>query len=288
MTTLPAGVFDGLSSLPELNLGGQQLSTLPAGVFDGLDSLRQMDLSDNQLSTLPRAVFDGLPELRVLDLSANQLSTLPRGVFSTDNNGPKLSSLFLNQNQFSTLPDGVFEGVELEKLELHDNPGSPFELRMELTHRESMLLNVEVALGAPIDMWTDITITGGGMRGGTKIRVWSGSTKSGWRRVYPTAGSDRPMVLSLEDAPSLPVGFTGLRVVMGDPLSLTGYGSSDDMTPQPTAASSLAGTAPAPTLSDGGGGFPWWVILLILIVVGVGVVLLVATRRRRREAHEES
>ena len=39
LSTLPAGVFDQLTALPDLNLSGNSLSTLPAGVFDGLTAL---------------------------------------------------------------------------------------------------------------------------------------------------------------------------------------------------------------------------------------------------------
>ena len=54
MTTLPAGVFDGLTSLQRLRLYGNRLTTLPAGVFDDLASLQELDLRNNHLAGLTR------------------------------------------------------------------------------------------------------------------------------------------------------------------------------------------------------------------------------------------
>ena len=81
MSTLPDGIFDELTSLTELNLGGNDLSTLPAGIFDELTSLTSLHLGDNDLSTLPGGIFDELTSLTELSLSENDLSTLPDGIF---------------------------------------------------------------------------------------------------------------------------------------------------------------------------------------------------------------
>ena len=56
-------MFDGLTSLEELDLGLNSLTTLPAGVFDGLTSLTTLYLNYNQLATLPAGVFDELTAL---------------------------------------------------------------------------------------------------------------------------------------------------------------------------------------------------------------------------------
>jgi len=106
LSTLPAGVFDGLTSLETLYLSRNQLSTLLAGVFDGLTSLRQLNLSDNQLSTLPAGIFNGLTSLQVLDLSSNQLSTLPAGIF---NGLTSLQVLDLSENRLN--------GIQVDRIE---------------------------------------------------------------------------------------------------------------------------------------------------------------------------
>jgi len=119
LSTLPAGVFDGLTSLQWLYLFSNQLSTLPAGVFNGLTSLQRLDLNNNQLSTLPAGVFTGLTSLQRLFLGANQLSTLPAGVFD---GLTSLQVLDLSSNQLSTLPAGIFNGLtNLQLLYLENN-----------------------------------------------------------------------------------------------------------------------------------------------------------------------
>ena len=78
-TTLPAGVFDGLRSLSDLDLSGNDLTTLPVGVFDGLRSLRYLNLRFNNFTTLPTGVFDD-----VLD-TLGPIGT-DEGYFLVDNN----------------------------------------------------------------------------------------------------------------------------------------------------------------------------------------------------------
>ena len=66
MTTLPDGVFHGLTTLEELSLSDNLLTTLPEGVFHGLTSLSDLRLGANQLTTLSAGVFDGLTSLQWL------------------------------------------------------------------------------------------------------------------------------------------------------------------------------------------------------------------------------
>ena len=130
MTTLPAGVFDGFTSLEYLLLGDNDLRTLPDGAFDVLTRLQSLDLGGNQLTTLPDGVFDGLDSLRSLRLGANDLTTLPAGVFD---GLASLESLFINGNLLTTLPAGVFDGLaSLRELWLQENqlttlPASAFD-----------------------------------------------------------------------------------------------------------------------------------------------------------------
>ena len=42
--TLPADIFDGLTSLEELDLGGNAIQSLPTGVFDDLTALTDLNL----------------------------------------------------------------------------------------------------------------------------------------------------------------------------------------------------------------------------------------------------
>ena len=77
LTTLPAGIFTGLTALQELDLSSNQLTTLPAGIFTGLTALQYLYLSSNKLTTLPAGIFTGLTALQKLHLSGNQLTRLP-------------------------------------------------------------------------------------------------------------------------------------------------------------------------------------------------------------------
>jgi hypothetical protein len=81
ITSLPANVFEGMSSVKRISLGNNQLVALPTGVFSGLGGLTLLDLSGNALGALTTGVFSGLGALTSLDLSGNALSTLPVGVF---------------------------------------------------------------------------------------------------------------------------------------------------------------------------------------------------------------
>ena len=59
ITALKVGDFDGLTSLTELRLNGNQLTTLPEDIFDGLNALTTLYLYGNQFTTLPEDIFDG-------------------------------------------------------------------------------------------------------------------------------------------------------------------------------------------------------------------------------------
>ena len=119
LTTLPEGLFDGLSGLEVLNLDNNQLTTLPEGLFVDLTNLWELSLSNNQLTTLPAGVFDGFSSLWYLRLGGNGLTTLPEGLFDGLSG---LRTLDLDNNQLATLPAGVFDGLSsLEELWLEDN-----------------------------------------------------------------------------------------------------------------------------------------------------------------------
>ncbi|XP_066222472.1 leucine-rich repeat-containing protein 3C isoform X2 [Saccopteryx leptura] len=80
----------GLSAVPtgipndtrKLYLDANQLASVPAGAFQHLLVLEELDLSHNVLAHLSGAAFQGLAgTLRHLDLSANQLASLPVEAF---------------------------------------------------------------------------------------------------------------------------------------------------------------------------------------------------------------
>ena len=101
---LPAGIFDNLTSLTELDLGRNELSELPAGIFDNLTSLKMLSLDGNRLSELPASIFDNLTSLTELNLERNELSELPEGIFD---NLTSLKWLSLEGNRLREIPASI-------------------------------------------------------------------------------------------------------------------------------------------------------------------------------------
>ena len=222
LETLPAGVFDSLTGLVELRLLSNELRTLPNGVFARLNGLRVLDLEFNELPTLPTGVFAGL-DLAFLGLEANELQTLPAGTFSglnvealdlSHNDTSALSAevfdgltrlrdLDLGYNELQTLPAGVFDGLtNLRFLRLEDNPGSDFTFTMAVERRPGTnKVAVTVAEGAPFDMTTTISATGGALPAGVStVTVPTGRTRSDEIAVTPLDGA----TVSLGTAPPVP------------------------------------------------------------------------------------
>ena len=122
LTTLPVGLFHGLTSVKVLDISGQlyfppdPLATLQAGTFEGLDALEELDLHYNQLAILEAGAFDGLSSLKSLDLSRNKLASLEVGVFR---GLTTLDTLILHSNPLRKIDKSVFsDPMNLERLEL--------------------------------------------------------------------------------------------------------------------------------------------------------------------------
>lgn len=116
---LPVHVFDPLSSLLTLELGGNQMTTLEVGIFRNLSRLYRLNLWGNNLQNLTQDVFTGLSSLQFLDLSSNKLTSISADLFA---NMPQLRELTLPSNNFTSLPDGLFSFTKnLTKLGLYDN-----------------------------------------------------------------------------------------------------------------------------------------------------------------------
>ena len=158
LTALPGRLFSDLSNLEHLYLYGNSLTGLPVDAFAGLSGVQSISLWDNGLETVPAGVFDGLSSLTDLDLADNHLRTLPAGIFG---GLPGLEILRLQRNEFATLPVGIFAGLYgLQGFFLTGNPGSPFQLTLELARSNGGIV-VGLAEGAPFDMAVGLTVTGG-------------------------------------------------------------------------------------------------------------------------------
>ncbi|MCY4331137.1 MAG: leucine-rich repeat protein, partial [Cyanobacteria bacterium MAG CAR1_bin_15] len=131
LTSLPEDIFDGLSSLKELRIGGYEhintpsppenpLTTLPEDIFDGLSELRLVDLTLPKLTTLPENIFDGLSKLRIISMHGTRLTTLPEDLFDGLS---ELREIYLGYyGSLTTLPEDLFDGLsELREIRLWGN-----------------------------------------------------------------------------------------------------------------------------------------------------------------------
>ncbi|XP_055984149.1 leucine-rich repeat-containing protein 3C [Sorex fumeus] len=80
LSAVPVGIPNDTR---KLYLDANRLVSVPAGAFQHLAALEELDLSQNVLVHLSGAAFQGLAgTLRLLDLSANQLASLPVEAFA--------------------------------------------------------------------------------------------------------------------------------------------------------------------------------------------------------------
>ena len=214
LTSVPVNLFTGLTQLQDLDLEFNEITALPTRIFDGLN-LRFLGLEANRLTNLQAGLFDSVGISLTLDISHNRITTLGGGVFA------RLEDVvFLDpaNNQLQSLPAGIFSGLSsMRQLFLEVNPGANFTFTMELKRiANTNKVVVEVAEGAPFDLTTTISATGGVLEDGvTTVTVPVGHTRSDEITVTPLTGA----TVSLGAAPSLPSMNLGYRIAVGSPFS---------------------------------------------------------------------
>ena len=269
LTELPAGFFDGLRALYEVRLYNNELATIRQDAFTGLTKLRILDLEFNKLPTLPTGVFSGL-DLVFLGLERNKLQTLTREMFagmdaegidlshngttsiaaSTFSGAHRLKELDLGFNNLTELPAELLKGrTKLKYLWLRTNPGADFTFTMQVERvAGTNKIVVRVNEGAPFDMTTTISTTGGTLPAGmTSVTVPTGRTKS----VEIPVNSINGTTVTLGTAPTVPAGnFTGVATAVGAPVT---FGDATEATtlsasfPQsPYASAAHTGAADRP------------------------------------------
>jgi Leucine-rich repeat (LRR) protein len=79
LTTVEYRAFDGsrLPVLETLRLSDNLIATIAESSFQGLSSLFQLWMDGNELESLPSRLFDGLTLLRILHLERNRLVDIP-------------------------------------------------------------------------------------------------------------------------------------------------------------------------------------------------------------------
>ena len=219
LTELPDRIFDSLAQLQDLYLDSNQLTELPDRVFDNLVDLQSLSLRSNRLTELPDRVFDNLAGLQGLSLSSNQLTELPDRIFD---NLTQLKDLSLDSNQLTELPDRLFYGMgnlSWYGLRLHDNPGSPFKLMIDLRRTGPATIRAEIAKGAPFDVTVGL-VAAGGTLSADRVEIPAGAWTSVAVTVTPDSSSASGMSINVSGFWSSPEEYQGISLLRGDPLVL--------------------------------------------------------------------
>ena len=253
LETLEEGVFSDQRKLLELYLDRNRITDVTKEMLRGPEDLLQLRLNHNPLGKLRPDAFAAIPKLWVLDLRRTQLRTVPSesvanvvsSLYLSDNRiddlsgttfpGWSLGRLSLANNALRTLPAGVFAGFTSEackhgemELDLSGNPGAPFSLVLELDRADSETAVfgsrqavVRVREGAPWPMTVGVVGTGSSSIR-TDVTIENGDTESA---PFEVAGTG-PVLLRMSAAPRVPLGYSGVRVDLGDALPLFGLDGS--------------------------------------------------------------
>lgn len=168
-------------------------------------------LGNMEIDQLQPGDFDGLPRMRNLDLSSNHLQSLPVGLVSGLGN---LVTLRLDGNRLQALPDRFFYRVPgLTELQLHDNPGAPFVLTMELARTDAAVeapgpatVVASVTEGAPFSMRASLSASNGELSA-DYVTVQPGTTAAAPVTVNRTG--DGAARVALDAAPPVPTTLCG-------------------------------------------------------------------------------
>jgi Leucine-rich repeat (LRR) protein len=77
-------LFQGLASLTQLSLEGNQIETIEPNAFKPLISLQKLNISVNQIKIFKSEHFTGLENnLRDLDISDNSIEEIELGTFKS-------------------------------------------------------------------------------------------------------------------------------------------------------------------------------------------------------------
>ena len=254
LASLESAHFAGLSGLETLAMYDNRLRNLPPGVFRHLGSLRKLFMSQNPVGALRAGVFEGLGRLKTLRLGEGNLTAIEPGVLDGLS---QLEILDLESNRLWDIPKGAFRGKWLIGLRLKGNPGAPFRFAPTPVALPSgdaaagtpLEIAVEVGMGAPFWIGAQLSAEGGRVTE-RKARIYEGGERSRPTKVIPNG--DGPVTVrvakvewngTITDTPLEPdgrdtggvivinvdigLGYTGFRVVPGEPLVLYGFPDLD-------------------------------------------------------------
>ena len=258
LTTLEPDAFAGLVGLDRLLLYNNRLRNLPPGLFRDLGSLRELLMWRNDVGALRAGLFEGLGRLETLRLKEARVTALEPGVLDPM---PNLEILDLEKNWLHEIPSGTFHGEHLvgrnlQGLRLKGNPGAPFRFAPtpvalppgDAAAGTPLEIAVEVDLGAPVWVRAELSAEGGHVSERYAF-VDGGGQRSRPIKVSPEG--DGPVTVRVEnvECPCDPMGelppiephpdggisigvdtgsgYTGFRVVPGEPLVLYGFPDLD-------------------------------------------------------------
>ena len=110
------GVFEKLSGLKFLKLGGNRLQTITSSTFRGLSGLASLEVENNKITSIAAKAFSNIS---ILHLYNNEISGLDPQTFA----GADATVVTLHDNKLTSLSQGVFDFLKnLNHLDLSNNP----------------------------------------------------------------------------------------------------------------------------------------------------------------------
>ena len=209
---IPRGFWGITLAAPELVLFGTWTA---AGVCDRTPQVRDELVRVTEAASC-EAVTDGdLAGIQSLDLTRSAITYLREGDFAGLS---ALEERWLTYNDLTSLPAGVFAGlVSLKCLWLRNNPGSPFELALELERSDGAVtasapasVRLKLAEGAPFTMTVPLSVQGGAASS-SSASLPVGRTEGPVFTVTPSVPG-QPTRVTAARLPAIPSGFDGITL----------------------------------------------------------------------------
>lgn len=121
ISSISTQTFANQENLQHLDLSGNLLSSaeIKPGLFQGLSSLKELDISQNQIDRLRKKTFWDLDTLETLKLASNKLRELPNKLLR---NMQSLKTLVLSKNLLTQVSNEALQGAkQLNQLLLDNN-----------------------------------------------------------------------------------------------------------------------------------------------------------------------
>ncbi|XP_026749119.2 toll-like receptor 3 [Galleria mellonella] len=104
---LQEGTFDGLNSLPSLDISGSQLTIIKNESFNGMSQLKDLNISHSNISAVEYNTFSHTGAVESLDLSYNAIVKFTINSTELKN----LRTLFLSNNRIKSMFSYSFQGL---------------------------------------------------------------------------------------------------------------------------------------------------------------------------------